>query len=65
MKTLLLADFILSPEGQRMLEAMGRFPTRRSAESVLDNLDFVMVDPAAAIGEADRWQKIWNELLKK
>ncbi len=62
---LLLADFILSPEGQRMLETMGRLPARRSARSVLDNLDFVMVDPAAAIAEAGRWQKFWNELLKK
>lgn len=62
---LLFAEFLLSPEGQQMLESMGRLPARRVAKSVLDDLDFVMVDPAVAIGESDKWQKIWNELLKK
>jgi len=62
---LLFADFVLSPEGQQMLESMGRIPALRGAKSALDGLDFVMVDPAVAIGESDKWQKIWNEILKK
>ena len=48
-----------------MLESMGRLPARRGASGALDRLRFAMVDPAVAIAESDKWQKIWNELLKK
>lgn len=62
---LLFADFVLSPEGQQLYEAMGRFPSSRRVKSVLNTSKFIMVDPVVVLDEADKWQKIWNELFKR
>ena len=62
---LLFADFVLSREGQQLLESMGRFPASRSVKSVLDTSKVIMVDPVAALDESDKWLAIWNELFKQ
>ena len=58
---LLFADFVLSPEGQRLFESMGRVPASNRVKSELNNFPFTMIDPATALDEKDKWEKLWND----
>ncbi|HSS29194.1 MAG TPA: extracellular solute-binding protein [Usitatibacter sp.] len=60
---LLFADFVLSPEGQKLFESMGRTPASRKVKSALNDFPFAMVDPAVVLDESARWEKAWNELF--
>lgn len=60
---LLFADFVLSPEGQQLFNSMDRFPSSQKVRSSLVDFPYVMLDPVAMVDEADKWQKIWNELV--
>ena len=63
---LLYADFVLSAEeGQRLYEAMGRPPVNTKVKSSLTNFSMTYLDPVAVIDEADKWQKIWEDLFFK
>jgi iron(III) transport system substrate-binding protein len=62
---LLFADFVLSPEGQKLLGDMGRVPSSRTQKTILEQHKFVMVDPIKWIDEAPKWEKLWNELFLK
>jgi iron(III) transport system substrate-binding protein len=46
---LLFTDFVLSPEGQRLFESMGRVPASTRVKSELNNFPFVMIDAATAL----------------
>ena len=60
---LLFAEFVLSPEGQRLFESMGRVPASTKVKSELNNFPFVLIEPATVLEEADKWEKLWNELF--
>ena len=60
---LLFADFVLSPEGQKLFESMGRVPASTKVKSELNNFPFRMIEPATVLDEAERWEKLWNELF--
>jgi iron(III) transport system substrate-binding protein len=60
---LLFADFVLSREGAELLSLLGRVPTNRNVETILNRTKHVMVDPAVILDEAAKWQKLWNELF--
>jgi iron(III) transport system substrate-binding protein len=62
---LLFADFVLSPEGMALLNAMGRVPTGKNVRTVMDAVKFTMIDPATVNAEHDRWLKVWNEVFLK
>lgn len=62
---LLFVDFVLSPEGQKLLESLGRVPASTRVKSELNNFPFTMIDPAIALDEKDKWDKVWNELFLK
>jgi iron(III) transport system substrate-binding protein len=63
---LLYADFVLSAEdGQKMYEAMGRPPVNTKVKSSLTNFSMTFLDPVAVIDEADKWDKLWEELFLK
>jgi iron(III) transport system substrate-binding protein len=62
---LLFADFVLSPEGQKLLADMGRNPSSRTQKTLLDRHKYVMVDPIKWIDEAPKWEKVWSELFLK
>ena len=62
---LLFADFVLSPEGQRLFESMGRVPASTKVKSHLNNFPFTLIDPATVLDESDRWGKLWDELFLK
>jgi iron(III) transport system substrate-binding protein len=60
---LLFADFVLSPEGQRLFDSMGRFPASGKVKSKLVTFPYLMLDPVALIDEDEKWLKYWNELV--
>ena len=60
---LLFADFVLSPEGQRLFESMGRVPASTRVKSHLNNFPFVLEEPATVLDESAKWEKIWDELF--
>ena len=60
---LLFADFVLSPEGQRLFESMGRVPASTKIKSELNNFPFTVIDPVTSLDEKDKWEKLWNELF--
>ena len=63
---LFYVDFVLSAEdGQKMYEAMGRPPVNTKVKSSLTNFSMTFLDPVAVIDEADKWDKLWEELFLK
>lgn len=60
---LLFADFVLSPEGQRLFDSMGRFPASAKVKSPLVTFPYLMLDPVALVDEDEKWLKYWNELV--
>ena len=59
----LFADFVLSPEGQKLYESMGRVPASTKVKSELNDFPFTMMDPNIVLKEEDRWQKLWDQLF--
>jgi len=63
---LLFADFVLSAEdGQRLYEEMGRPPVNRKVKSKLTDFEYVFLDVATVLDEAEKWDKLWSELFLK
>lgn len=62
---LLFADFVLSPEGQGLLESMGRSPTSTKIKSEFSGVKYTMIDPATVVDESEKWQKLWDDLFVK
>lgn len=62
---LLFADYVLSPEGQALLESMGRSPTSTKIKSEFSNMKYTMIDPAVVLDDAAKSEKLWNELFIK
>ncbi|MBI4886245.1 MAG: extracellular solute-binding protein [Acidobacteria bacterium] len=60
---LLFTDFVLSPEGQKLLESLGRVPASTKVKSELNNFPFVVIDAATALDEKDKWEALWKELF--
>ena len=60
---LLFVDFVLSPEGQKLYESMGRVPASTKVKSELNNFPFVMTDPNIVLKESQKWEGLWNELF--
>ena len=57
---LLFTDFVLSPDGQRLFESLGRVPASTRLKSELSNFPYRTIDPAVVLDEQDRWEKVWN-----
>jgi iron(III) transport system substrate-binding protein len=62
---LLFVDYVLSPEGQQLFESLGRVPASTRVKSALNDFPFTTIDPATALDEKDKWEKLWNELFLK
>ena len=60
---LLFVDFMLGPEGQEMLSAMGRTPASTKVKTDTSGMAFVMSDPAVTLDEAEKWQQLWDRLF--
>jgi iron(III) transport system substrate-binding protein len=61
---LLFADFVLSPEGQKLLNTLDRVPASKTQTTLLDKYKFVMVDPIKWLDDSAKWEKIWKELFQ-
>jgi iron(III) transport system substrate-binding protein len=60
---LLFSDFILSPEGQGMLDTMGRFPASTKIKNKLINFPFTVVDVPGSLDIGGKKEKAWNDLF--
>lgn len=56
-------DFVLSPEGQALLDSMGRTPVSTRVPSSIGRFDYSVVDPVTVLDEQDKWEKLWQELF--
>ena len=60
---LLFADFVLSPEGQRIIKAASRVPVNRTVDTSFDTRVFRIIDLAALLREWDTWENRWQSLF--
>jgi iron(III) transport system substrate-binding protein len=60
---LLLSDFILSPEGQGMLDTMGRFPASTKIKNKLINFPFTVINVNDSLDEGGKREKAWDALF--
>jgi iron(III) transport system substrate-binding protein len=60
---ILFVDYVLSPEGQKLFESMGRVPASTKIKSELHNFPFTVIDPVTALDEKDKWEKVWTDLF--
>jgi iron(III) transport system substrate-binding protein len=61
----LFVDFILSPEGQKILEHGGYVPSNLKLGNRAQKLPLKFVDPALILDESDKWKKLWEEIVLK
>jgi iron(III) transport system substrate-binding protein len=59
----LFADFVLSPEGQKILEHGGYVPANLRLESKAQKLPLKFVDPAMVLDEDAKWKKLYSEIV--
>jgi iron(III) transport system substrate-binding protein len=59
----LFTDFILSPEGQKILEHGGYVPSNLRVESPQQKLPLKFVDPAVVLDEDVKWKKLYAEIV--
>jgi iron(III) transport system substrate-binding protein len=59
----LFVDFILSPEGQKILEQGGYVPANVRLASPQQKLPLKFVDPAVVLDEDAKWKKLFAEIV--
>ena len=59
----LLAEFILSREGQEIIKARNRVPVSRAVDSPLNKFQYRLIDPAIALDEWDKWSALWSSIF--
>jgi iron(III) transport system substrate-binding protein len=60
---LLFAEFVLSAEGQELLNSMGRVPVSTKVKTDLNRFPYTMVDPVTVLEEQEKWTKLWEGLF--
>ena len=61
----LFADYVLSPEGQQLLESLGRLPASTKVKQTSVNFPFVVLDVNASIDDSEKRQKVWDDTFIK
>lgn len=59
----LFADFVLSPEGQKMFADMGRVPANPKVKTPLNDFPYVMSEATTVLDESAKWDKLWQSLF--
>src|SRR5918996_4855345 len=59
----LFVDFLLSPEGQAILQKGGYVPASLRVEDRAQKLPLRFVDPAVILDEDAKWKKLWAEII--
>ena len=62
---LLFYDFLLSEEGQRILEKGNYVPTNSKLENPAQKLPLKSIDPAIVLDESAKWEKLWEDIVLK
>ena len=57
----LFNEFVLSGDGQRLFESMGRTPA--DVKSDTNAFKFTLIDPVTVLDESAKWEKVWNDLF--
>src|SRR5919197_339932 len=57
---LAFVDFVLSPEGQELLNAMGRVPVSTRVQTHMNRCDYTVIDAATVLDEQAKWSKLWD-----
>lgn len=60
---LLFAEFLLSREGQEFFKAVNRVPSNLKVDTPLNQFPHEIIDPAIALDEGDKWDKLWSNLF--
>ena len=60
---LLFYDFMLSEEGQRILEQANYVPVNRKLAHPAQKLQLKFIDPATVLDESAKWNKLWDEII--
>jgi iron(III) transport system substrate-binding protein len=61
---LLFAEYVLSPEGQELLDSLGRLPASNKIKNQV-GFRFTTLDVNASLSESDKREKAWNALFLK
>ena len=59
----LFADFMLSPEGQAILEKGGYVPANLKVANRAQKLPLRFVDPALVLDQSDKWKRLYGEIV--
>ena len=59
----LFVDFLLSPEGQKILQKGGYVPANLKVEDRAQKLPLKFVDAAVILDEDEKWKKLWQEIV--
>ena len=62
---LLFYEFMLSPEGQKLLVSMDYVPTNTRVESPLKDLKILATDPVRSLDEAEKWGKLFQDTVTR
>lgn len=62
---LLFVDFMLSRDGQTLIQKRNRVPSSNAVDSPLNKFTYQMIDPATVLDESEKWEKLWSELFLK
>jgi len=60
---MLFYDFLLSEDGQRLLEKGNYVPTSRKIATPATSMSFRFVDPAVVLDESAKWDKLYNDII--
>jgi iron(III) transport system substrate-binding protein len=60
---LLLAEFVLSREGQEIYKKVNRVPTNMAVDSPLDKFKYEIIDPVLALDEGEKWERLFSEFF--
>ncbi len=59
----LFTDFLLSREGQQILQRLNRVPSNAAVGSTLNNFRYELVDPVIMLDEWQKWSNLWSSLF--
>jgi iron(III) transport system substrate-binding protein len=59
----LFVDFLLSPEGQAILQKGGYVPANLRVSDGAQKLPLKFVDPALILDENDKWKRLWADIV--
>ena len=56
-------NWLLSREGQEFFKAVNRVPSSLAVDTPLNKFPHEIIDPAIALDEGDKWDKLWSNLF--